>query len=135
MTVETIARALGGRKVGRGWMACCAVHGDREPSLSIRDADGKVLVHCHAGCNQRDVIAALQERGLWNGATRQPLGRANRRRAAEPGADQQQAYPSAAALAIWRSTVAASGTPVEAYLATRGLTLPLPPSLRFHRGL
>jgi putative DNA primase/helicase len=27
--------------------------------------DGKVLVRCHAGCDQRDLIAALQERGLW----------------------------------------------------------------------
>ena len=36
------------------------------PSLSISAGkDGKVLVRCHAGCDQRDVIAALQERGLW----------------------------------------------------------------------
>ena len=32
---------------------------------SIREADGKVLLHCHAGCSQRDVIAALKARGLW----------------------------------------------------------------------
>jgi putative DNA primase/helicase len=28
-------------------------------------ADGKVLVHCHAGCDQRIVIDALKARGLW----------------------------------------------------------------------
>ena len=39
------------------------------------------------------------------------------------------------ALSIWQSTIAAEGTPVEAYLASRGLTCSLPPSLRFHRGL
>jgi DNA primase len=47
MTAETVAKALGGRKVGAAWMARCPAHADREPSLSIEDADGdKVLVPC-----------------------------------------------------------------------------------------
>jgi DNA primase len=51
MTAETIAKALGGRKVGSGWTARCLAHDDRTPSLSIQDADdNKVLVRCHAGC-------------------------------------------------------------------------------------
>jgi putative DNA primase/helicase len=66
MTAETIARALGGHRAGTTWMARCPVHEDRSPSLSITMGnDGKVLVRCHAGCDQRDLIAALQERGLW----------------------------------------------------------------------
>ena len=66
MNAETIARALGGRKVGDGWMARCPAHEDRQPSLSIADGKGdKVLVRCHAGCDQRDIIAALRSRGLW----------------------------------------------------------------------
>ena len=37
-------------------MARCPAHDDRKPSLSIRDADdGKVLVRCHAGCDQARV--------------------------------------------------------------------------------
>ena len=56
MRAETIAKALGGRKVGGGWMARCPAHEDRNPSLSIHDAnDGKVLVRCHAGCDQARV--------------------------------------------------------------------------------
>jgi hypothetical protein len=48
MKAETIAKALGGRKSGGGWMARCPAHDDREPSLSIRDeSDGRVLVRCH----------------------------------------------------------------------------------------
>jgi DNA primase len=47
-------------------MACCPAHDDRNPSLSIREADGKILLHCHAGCSQGDVIAALESRGLWD---------------------------------------------------------------------
>jgi hypothetical protein len=44
-----IARALHGRKSGAGWIARCPAHHDKDPSLSLHGADGKVLVHCHAG--------------------------------------------------------------------------------------
>lgn len=135
MTAETIARALGGRKIGQGWTARCPAHDDRDPSLSIRDADGKVLVCCHAGCDQRDVIAALKERGLWDGKAHSSLRKSRHRKVSPPRPDPDQVEPSAVALSIWQSTIAAEGTPVEAYLASRGLTCWLPPSLRFHRGL
>jgi hypothetical protein len=135
MTAETIARALGGRKVGQGWTARCPARDDHEPSLSIRDADGKVLVRCHAGCDQRDVIAALKERGLWDGKAHSSLRTSRHRNVSPPRPDPDQAERSAVALSIWQSTIAADGTPVEAYLASRGLTCSLPPSLRFHRGL
>ena len=66
MTAETIAKALGGRKAGSGWSARCPAHDDRTPSLSLRETgDGKVLVRCHAGCDQDEVIAHLKASGLW----------------------------------------------------------------------
>jgi hypothetical protein len=43
----------------------CPAHGDEHASLSISARGRKVLVHCWSGCPQRDVIAALRERGLW----------------------------------------------------------------------
>jgi hypothetical protein len=55
-------------------MACCPAHDDRNPSLSIREADGKVLVRCHAGCPQQAVIDALKARGLWE-HSKDPLRR------------------------------------------------------------
>jgi len=61
-----IARALGGRRSGRGFVAPCPAHQDKTPSLSVDTGnDGSALVHCHAGCSQSDVIAALKSRGLW----------------------------------------------------------------------
>jgi type II secretory pathway predicted ATPase ExeA len=61
MTAEDIANVLGGRRAGASWMARCPAHNDREPSLSIRQAeDGTVLVRCHAGCEQARVITALR---------------------------------------------------------------------------
>ena len=135
MTAETIARALRGRKVGQGWTARCPAHDDHEPSLSIRDADSKVLVRCHAGCDQRDVITALKARGLWDDNERSTQWRSRRRKVSPPRPDPNQAERSAVALSIWQSAIPADRTPVEAYLASRGLTCSLPLSLRFHRGL
>ena len=66
MTAEVVAKVLGGRKAGVGWMARCPAHDDQTSSLSISDTEGgMVLVHCHAGCDQERVIAALRTRGLW----------------------------------------------------------------------
>jgi 5S rRNA maturation endonuclease (ribonuclease M5) len=65
VSAERIARALGGRRSGSGYLARCPAHEDSAPSLAIADRDGKTLVHCHAGCAQRSVIEALRARGAW----------------------------------------------------------------------
>jgi hypothetical protein len=64
-TLQTIIEELAARKSGSGWSARCPSHEDRTPSLSITFRDGKILLHCHAGCSQDDVITALRDRGLW----------------------------------------------------------------------
>ena len=134
---ETIAKALGGRKSGGGWMARCPAHDDREPSLSIRDAeDGKVLVRCHAGCDQERVIATFGRADCGRRTSQRSLMRPQRRDArAIDQPDRDDAKRSEAALAIWQSAMPAEGTLVETYLASRGLHLPPPPTLRFHAGL
>jgi AAA domain len=40
-------------------MVECPVHDDRRPSLSIRGADAKALLHCFAGCQPERVVEAL----------------------------------------------------------------------------
>jgi hypothetical protein len=48
------------RKTHNGWTACCPVHGDRNPSMSITEKDDLILCHCHAcGANGVDVVAAV----------------------------------------------------------------------------
>jgi putative DNA primase/helicase len=134
----TLAKALGGRKAGGGWMAHCPAHDDREPSLTIRDADnGKVLVRCHAGCEQAKVIATLRSRGLWceNRHRRRRFTLPAPRVAANDRPDRDDTKRTEASLAIWQSAVPADGTPVETYLRSRGLNKPPPSSLRFHAGL
>jgi hypothetical protein len=130
MTAEAIAKALGGRKAGVAWMARCPAHDDRAPSLSIADTcDGKVLVRCHAGCEQRDVIAALRARGVWD--ERLPI-RFLRKLDRVPPPETER---TEAGLAIWRGSQSPEGTPVETYLRSRGLSIPIPLSIRFHPGL
>jgi len=41
------------------WIALCPSHPDKRPSLSIRDTDGRCLVHCFGGCAAGDVVDAL----------------------------------------------------------------------------
>lgn len=41
------------------WSARCPAHDDKGPSLSIRETeDGRVLVHCFAGCSVHEVVQA-----------------------------------------------------------------------------
>ena len=128
MNAEIIAKALGGRKAGGGWTAHCPAHDDRTPSLSIRDADdGKVLVRCFAGCGQRDVIATLRARGIWETASRHDRRfRRKNGRLPPTETDPDALKRTQAALAIWQSATPAQGTLVETYLASRGLHLPPP---------
>lgn len=46
-------------KSGNGYTARCPAHQDRAPSLSIAEGDDRLLLNCHAGCEQDDVLAAL----------------------------------------------------------------------------
>jgi hypothetical protein len=43
------------------WMACCPVHGDKRPSLSIRLAeDGRILLNCFAEkCAAIEIVQAV----------------------------------------------------------------------------
>ena len=72
LTTESIARHLGGAsKSGDNWSCRCPAHDDRRASLSITEKqDGKLLVHCHAGCDQALVINELKARNLWPSVAR-----------------------------------------------------------------
>jgi hypothetical protein len=131
----TLAKALVGQRAGGGWMAHCPAHDDREPSLSIREADdGKVLVHCHAGCDQERVIASLRTSGLWK-VVPPAFSRSAPRAINERRPARDDAKRSEVALAIWQSAMLADGTLAETYFASRGLLLSLPPAIRFHARL
>lgn len=48
------------RQSGKGYIACCPAHKDKSPSMNITEADdGKVLIHCFAGCRPSEICGAL----------------------------------------------------------------------------
>ncbi|HAH86004.1 MAG TPA: hypothetical protein DCL60_01375 [Armatimonadetes bacterium] len=57
MSLDTVlARLQGVRQEGGGYAALCPAHNDNKPSLSIKVSNGKILMHCHAGCDTRAVL-------------------------------------------------------------------------------
>lgn len=48
------------------WIARCPAHEDKSPSLSVKELqDGRVLIHCHAGCGANEILDSI---GLDYGA-------------------------------------------------------------------
>ena len=135
LSAAELARALGGRKSGKDWQARCPAHDDHNPSLSICEGDdGRILVHCHAGCEQSAVIDALRHRGLWaNGErTYDTIVTPERYQAAN---EQRERERAAIVQRIWNEARDPLGTTAEKYLRSRKLDLPCELRvmvLRFH---
>ena len=41
------------------YSALCPAHEDKSPSLSIRETDDRLLLHCFAGCHSTEIVAAV----------------------------------------------------------------------------
>jgi len=78
-----LSKLVGVRGESPDWMACCPAHADKNPSLSISIGNNsKPLFHCHAGCSQERVLAALKQLGAWpDGKQKNLSGRSNKIRA------------------------------------------------------
>lgn len=60
MSIEALLSRLHGVKGRNGaYTARCPAHEDKSPSLAIRDNDGKIVLHCFAGCSVSDVVGAV----------------------------------------------------------------------------
>ena len=72
------------RPQGTDWKARCPAHDDQNPSLSVAEGDdGRVLLHCHAGCATEDILPLIGMTMADLGSTQEPglpkkLTRANR---------------------------------------------------------
>lgn len=75
MTVdELLSRLDGVKQTARGWRARCPAHDDRTPSLTIREGNRGLLIHCFAQC-PKDVICnaiGLKVRDLFYDQTQEP---------------------------------------------------------------
>ena len=62
MAVENLLARLSGirQTSGSSWVAKCPAHDDKSPSLTVKALpDGRILVHCFAGCGAADVLGAV----------------------------------------------------------------------------
>jgi hypothetical protein len=123
-----VAEALARAKVkarGGNYLVRCPAHTDDSPSLSLRDGDHGLLVHCFAGCSAAEVYAAIRRKGyklLEPGDTE-----------SEPvkGSSEYERRQGEKASWLWSQRRPIAGTVAEAYLRTRGITCPLPVTLAF----
>lgn len=120
-TAETLAIVgrLGGHWNGRYALVPCPAHEDRTPSLSIRQGQHSILVHCFAGCDSGDVMRAIRH------VLGHPVG--SQRALPVPANDRTAPFQR-----LWSEGVAIAGTLAHRYLReNRGISL-LPPDVRFH---
>jgi putative DNA primase/helicase len=135
---ENIAALLGGEHRSGDWWRCrCPVHDSRGPSLAPRDGERGLIVKCFAGCDSRDVLAEIRRRGLFAESVcgfpefRESTTRGREPRSLTNTASRNDADRIALATRVWSQTQEARGTPVVPYLADRGITMPVPASLRW----
>ncbi|MCR9061806.1 MAG: toprim domain-containing protein [Rhodobacteraceae bacterium] len=129
MDAEAVTRLLGGRWHGSYGTACCPAHEDRHPSLSIKNgANGRLLLHCHAGCSFRDVADALEATEPTDaGRVRSRIGR--------EAPAQRRAVPHSLLWKIWSEAQPVTGSGGERYFRARAINCELPASLRFANSL
>lgn len=127
MRAETLTCALGGRWHGSYGIARCPAHDDRSPSLSIKDGrDGRLLVHCFAGCEFDRIRSAISACTGASYLVELPYTAPNRR------TEHREQAAAALIEKVWSETAVINGTLAERYLRARGITGDLPATLRFH---
>ena len=133
--VSGVASKAGVRlhRAGNEWKGCCPFHPDRTPSFTIFADDRRA--HCFGCAWSGDVldfvkqaygVKLLEAIGMLDGGALAELEQ--QRAPAKPKADMRPV-----AQRIVNDSVAVEGTPAEAYLRSRGITMPLPHTLRFAR--
>jgi hypothetical protein len=70
MRAEFIARALGGRRSGAGWVARCPAHPDDTPSMSVRDTGGPITALRRELSTDAGALAAYRRAGPRRKLTR-----------------------------------------------------------------
>lgn len=153
--VDLIGRDIPLTRAGREAKGCCPFHTERTPSFTVVDKKG--FFHCF-GCgahgdaidwlmryHNMDFTEALTDlaaaAGLLSG-----IGVSEKRKSAAPRVlspdeeiERKREAEIERARKLWREAIPGAETPVESWLAFRGIPVAaiggVPPSLRFHREL
>jgi hypothetical protein len=132
-----VAAVVGGagvklRPIAGELRGCCPFHADRSPSFYVFGKGERW--HCF-GCGATgDVLDFVQR--AYSVTLRQAADRlcgGDLPLIEAPKIDARAERDNAYALSIYRDSAPIEGTPAEAYLRRRGITLPIPAALRFAR--
>ena len=125
--------SLGGRWYGRYGSAPCPIcqpeRRKGQNALTLADGrNGRLMLNCKkSACGFLDILAAA---GLRSGDYRPPDAETLAQREREAKAEAEKRAEQARRL--WKEAQPIAGTPAETYLRGRGITCPLPHTLRFH---
>ena len=142
-----IGRTVALKKRGHELVGLCPFHNEKTPSFKVNEA--KKTFHCF-GCGVHgDVFDYLRraqgmelreafeylviEAGMIS--DREGSRRPTQQPMAPPQVRDDSAGRMRAALDIWRASRDPTGTPAEDYLRGRGITIPIPHTIRWHPGL
>ncbi len=158
--IAQVAKSLGKAHLsGQNWICLCPAHDDRTPSLSIAlSQDGKLLLHCYAGCSFEEILQELHDKKLLynsNGyqntyfgystkAPKQPkppkVGHSSQSPASKvhlklskvpSHGEPQPPVDNPSLLRLWALSRPSVNTIVERYLHSRGLTGSISPIIRY----
>lgn len=130
MQAEQITRELNGNwRGGAGSAACpvCQPEGRRDQTgLSLRDGDKGPLLYCFkAGCAFIDIATAIDLPRQAGEMDFEAMREAKERRKEYDAAKLKKVR------SVWDRALPIQDTKAQAYLRSRGITIPLPDSLRF----
>ena len=130
MNAREITGALGGDWHGSYGLCPGPGHSPHDRSLKVSNGSCGLVVHSFAGERWQDIKDALRSQGLLPGRGRDTYRQSWTSPAAvDDGTDTKR--KQAFARDIWERAQPAAGTLVESYLRRRGITLPMPATLRF----
>lgn len=133
--VSEVARKAGVKLTGAGreFKGCCPFHPDKSPSFTIFADDRRW--HCF-GCGATGDVLDFVRRA-YNAKLREAITMLDSGVLAELEQERRPEKPKADTRAAANRIVSQSspvgGTPAEGYLRSRGITMPLPHTLRFAR--
>lgn len=119
-------------RAGQEWKGRCPFHADRSPSFTIYASDRRFMCFgCGAEGDVLDFLQRAHDVSLREAIAMLDCGALpaiEPRRPVEPANDRGEEARS-----IWQGARPVDGTPAEAYLRRRGITMALPPCLAFSR--
>lgn len=130
---HTVLRKRGAREL----VGLCPFHDERSPSFEVNDAKG--TYYCHGCGASGDAITYLMKKDRmpfadsveWLLGDSLPVVSPEERTRRKEADARLTAERIALARSIWSKSVHPTGTPAEAYARARGISMDLPPSVRF----